>query len=81
MGSLSSPSLAEPRPVALFVLGDFEEAFDVVGLALGAPELGDRGDFLFGDEGRMDTLQARGSRREIEHVAAAPAGFRRRSNR
>ncbi len=58
-----------------FVLGAFEEAVDVLGFALGLPEFGDGGDFFFGDEGRVDALDAAGAGREVEHVAFAEEGF------
>src|ERR1039458_2619946 len=53
------------------VLGPFEEAMDVLGLALGLPECGDRRDFFFGYKWRVDALDAAGAGRQVEHVSLA----------
>ncbi len=75
IGSFSSPSLRACPAVPASSLGAFEEALDVLGLALGLPELGDGVDFLFGDKRCVHALQAAGARRQEEHVAAAEQAF------
>ena len=44
---------------------------DVFGVSLRLPEIDDRGNFLFSDQGSMKAQEAAGSRRQEEHVAAA----------
>ena len=56
---------------ALVVFGSLEEAFDVFSLALLLPEIDHRRRLFLGDEGSVDALHARGSRRQEEHIAAA----------
>ena len=75
MGSLLSPSAPPSFVLAGVVLRTFEEAVDVLGLALRLPECGDGGDFLFGYKWRVDALHAAGAGRQVEHVASAQQAF------
>ena len=56
-------------------MGDFQEAFDVLGLTLLLPEGDHGGGFLFADVGRMQAHQPAGAGRQEEHVAAAEQRF------
>jgi len=57
------------------IFGRFKEGLDVFGLTLIFPEICNSGDFFFGDQWRMDAMEARGGGRKKEHVAAAEEGF------
>src|SRR6266550_7305735 len=52
-------------------LRTFQEAVNILCLALRLPELHDLGDLLLGDEGSVYALYPAGSRWQIQHVAAA----------
>src|SRR5581483_2710641 len=71
-------ALGASAGLALFALflGSFEELLLVLGLSLRAPKLDHGGDFFFSNKWRMQPMNPRGTRGQIEHVAFAKQGLR-----